>query len=444
MTESKQLGGIKAFIVLWLGQLVSLIGSRITNFGLRVVVFQTTASVTQLALISVCTVLPIILLSPFAGVIVDRFDRRRVIIISDSGAFLTTVAIALLLLTGNLEVWHIYLTTAISSAFSAFQWPANIASVSMLVPKKHLARASGLTQLGKAISQLISPLLGAVMLVTVKLQGIILLDLISFIFSIFTLSLVRFPKLKTNTSQKLSQAFVLKEIGDSCKYITNRLGILGLIIFLACINFLVGTVEVLATPLVLSFASTTTLGTILSIGGIGMVVGGVLFSIYPQSQRYINITFNFTLLLGFWIVVVGLKTSVILVTLAIFIIFFSLPFINGSSLLIFQRKVALEMQGRFFAINDMLAKTSLLFAYLIAGPLADRIFEPLMEIKGLLANNVGQIIGVGPGRGIGLLFVIMGTLTMLLTIIAYQYPPLRFIEDRLSAGKSPRSQDPKG
>ena len=120
MTESKQLGGIKAFIVLWLGQLVSLVGSRITNFGLRVVVFQNTTSVTQFALISVSAVLPIILLSPFAGTIVDRFDRRRVIIISDSGAFLTTVAIALLLLTGNLEVWHIYLTTAISSAFSAF------------------------------------------------------------------------------------------------------------------------------------------------------------------------------------------------------------------------------------------------------------------------------------------------------------------------------------
>ncbi|MDJ0715616.1 MAG: MFS transporter [Prochloraceae cyanobacterium] len=429
MTESKQLGGIKAFIVLWLGQLVSLVGSRITNFGLRVVVFQTTTSVTQFALISVCTILPVILLSPFAGVIVDRFDRRRVIIISDFGAFLTTVAIALLLLTGNLEVWHIYLTTAISSAFSAFQWPANIASVSMLVPKKHLPRASGLTQLGKAISQLISPILGAVMLVTVKLEGIILLDLITFIFSIFTLSLVRFPKLKTNISQQLSPALVLKEIGEGCKYIAARLGIFGLIIFLAGINFLVGAVEVLATPLILSFASTTTLGTILSIGGIGMVLGGVLFSIYPQARGYINITFNFTLLVGFCIVAAGLKASVILVSSAIFIVFFSLPFINGSSLLIFQRKVALEMQGRFFAINDTIAKTSLLVAYLITGPLADRIFEPLMDIKGLLANNVGQIIGVGPGRGIGLLFVIMGTLTMLLTIMAYQYPPLRFIED---------------
>ena len=235
----------------------------------------------------------------------------------------------------------------------------------------------------------------------------------------------------SHISQQLSPALVLKEIDEGCKYITSRLGILGLIIFLAGINFLVGAIEVLVTPLVLSFASTTTLGTILSIGGIGMVLGGVLFSIYPQFQRYINVTFNFTLLLGFCIVVAGLKASVILVSSAIFIVFFSVPFINGSSLLIFQRKVALEMQGRFFAINDMIAKTSLLVAYLITGPLADRIFEPLMEIKGLLANNVGQIIGVEPGRGIGLLFVVMGTLTILLTIIAYHYPPLRFIEDRL-------------
>ena len=423
--------GMGVFILIWFGQLVSLIGSGLTGFALGVWVYQSTGSVTQFALISLSTTLPLITISPLAGALVDRWDRRWVMILSDSGAGLSTLALTLLLVTGRLEIWHIYLATAVSSALSAFQWPAYIATTTLLVPKQYLDRASGMTQLGSAVSRLISPVLGGVLLVTIQLQGVILLDFATFLFALVTLLSVRFPKAKATAGSKSGKGSLLREIAYGWTYITDRPGLLGLVIFFVAMNFLAGVVEVLVTPLVLSFASATTLGTVLSIGGSGMLIGSLVMSTYGGPQQRINTVFGFMLLGGLCILAAGLRPSVPLFALAAFLFFLGLPLINGSSQVIFQRKVVPDVQGRVFALNDALAGASLLLAYGIAGPLADRVFEPLMAPNGLLAGSVGQIIGVGPGRGIGLLFIVMGALTMLGTIAAYQYSPLRLVEHEL-------------
>ena len=422
--------GMRVFTIIWFGQLISLLGSGLTNFALGIWVYEQTGSVTQFALISLFITLPLILLSPLSGALVDRWNRRLVMIFGDLGAGLSTVAIALLLATGRLEIWHVYLTTAISSSFSAFQRPAYTAAISQLVSKKHFGRAGGMNQLGEAVAQLIAPMLAGLLLVTIRLNGIILIDFITFLFALATLLIVRFPDIQINKDETQVRS-LLHQAADGWKYIACRPGLLGLLILLTTSNLLVGAVSVLVTPLILSIASAAILGTVMSIGGIGMVLGSIVVSTWAGPNRKMSSVFGFMLLNGLCIFSAGLRASVPLFTLVAFLFFFSLPFIRVSIQVIYQKKVALDLQGRVFAVNGALTAASMPVAYAVAGPLADRVFEPLMAVNGPLASSIGRIIGIGPGRGISFMFVLIGIFLMLLTITSYQYPRLRLVEEEL-------------
>jgi MFS family permease len=422
---------MRVFILIWFGQLISLTGSGLTGFALGLWVFQRTGSVTQFSLISVFTMLPLILLSPVAGALVDRWDRRWAMIFSNSGAGLSTMAIALLLLADQLKVWHIYLAMAAISTYSAFQWPAFAAATTLLVPKQHLGRASGLVQIGQANAQIIAPMLAGVLVMSIQIQGVLLIDFASYLFALVTLLIVRIPKPKTTAKSAAGKGSLLREIAYGWTYITARPGLLGLVIFLAISNFLLGMVGVLVTPLVLSFASPTVLGIVMSIGGIGMLVGSLVMSAWGGPKRRAYGVLNFMLLGGVCILLGGLRPSAPLIAVAAFLFFFGLPIINGCYQTIMQSKVAPEVQGRVFAVNGMIAWSSMPLAYLVAGPLTDHIFEPLLAAGGPLTGSIGRLVGIGPGRGIGLLFIVLGILIVLAVAGGYRYPRLRLVEDEL-------------
>ncbi|MUG96213.1 MFS transporter [Scytonema sp. UIC 10036] len=432
MAQINVVSGIGVFVPIWIGQTVSLLGSGLTGFALGIWVYQQTGSVTQFALISFFTALPGVLISPLAGTLVDRWDRRKAMLLSDLGAGLSTSAIALLLFANRLSMWHIYLAMAIVSTFSAFQWLAYTAATTVLVPKKHLGRASGMVQLAEATAQILSPALAGLLVVKIQIQGVILIDVSTFIFSVVTLLLVRFPKLETTLQEeKVGKGLLRREVTYGWTYITTRSGLLGLLMFLAVNNFVTGVVSVLVTPLVLSFASITVLGTVQSVAGSGMLIGSLLMSVWGGSSRRVYSLLSFTLLGGLCIIITGLRPSVPVFFVAGFLYFFGLPIINGSSQAIWQSKVAPLVQGRVFAVRRMIAWSSLPLAYLVAGPLADRVFQPLLVVDGPLAGNIGRIIGVGPGYGIALLFVVMGMLMVLTSIGGYLYPRLRLVEEEL-------------
>jgi MFS transporter, DHA3 family, macrolide efflux protein len=423
---------MRVFLLIWFGQLISLIGSDVSSFALGIWVYQHTGSVTEFALISISVVLPGIVIYPLAGILVDRWNRRSCMLLADLGAGLATGAIAILLFVGRLEIWHIYLATAAKSTCGAVQLPAYAASTTLLVPKQYLGRANGLINLGQSIAKLISPMLAGILIVAIQIQGVILLDFVTFLFALVTLLSIQLPQVKTtDAAGTAGKDSLLSSAVDGWNYITDKPGLLGLLIFMFTTNFLVGIVEVLATPLLLSFASTAVLGTVLSIGGSGMVIGSLVMSAWGGTKRCMNSVFGFMLLCGLCILIAGIRPSAPLFSLAAFLFFFGLPMVNGSIHVIFQKKVMPKLQGRVFALKNMVAESSLPLAYIFAGPLADRVFEPLLTPGGFLAGNVGQIIGVGPGRGIGLMFIVTGALTMLLTVIAYQYLPLKLVEEEL-------------
>jgi DHA3 family macrolide efflux protein-like MFS transporter len=431
MDERAAIRGVRTLIIVWLGQLVSLIGSGVTGFALSIWVYQRTGSATQFALIAFCGVLPSVLLSPLAGALVDRWNHRWTMILSNTGGALSALMIASLLAAGWLEIWHIYVVAAINSTLSAFQWPAYTAATTLLIPKQHLGRAGGMLQMGQAIVQLGAPGLGSLLLEIIQLQGVILLDFIACFFALATLLCVRFPKTKATPIGGPEKDSLLHEVAYGWAYLTSQPGLLGLLIFFATSNFLAGIVGVLFGPLVLSFASPIVLGTLLSIAGIGTLVSSLVMSIWGGPQRRMQAVFSVMLLSGLCILITGLGTSILILGIAIFLFFFATSVLNVCTQVIFQRKVAPYIQGRIFALRGGITSASLPFAYLVAGPLADYVFEPLMVPHGPLAESVGQLIGVGPGRGIGLMFMVMGILTMIVTVVAYHYPRLRLVEDEL-------------
>jgi MFS transporter, DHA3 family, macrolide efflux protein len=426
--------GMRVFLLVWFGQMVSTIGSGLSNFALDVWVYQQTGSVTQFALAFLFSSLPPLLLIPFAGSLADRWNRRYCMIISDSGAGLSMLAIAILLFTGKLAVWHIYIAVAFSSGFSSLQWPAYTAAIPQLVSTENLARANGLTQLADAMKMLLPPILGGALLMSIQLQGVLLIDFITFLISIFTLSIVRFPHTRTTDPAQTdrSSPSMFAEFIEGLKYVRARPGLLGLILFFAAANFFLSIISVLLTPLILSFTTPAMLGQILFIDGIGMLLSTLLISTRGGPTQLVRNILGFQLLSGLCIAATGWSRSIPLVALSAFIFAFGSPIVNCCSQVLLQRKVAQEVQGRVFALEGMMINFLQPIAYIMAGPLADRVFEPLMAVDGALAGTIGQIIGVGSGRGMGLMFVIVGGLSMLLPAIAYQYPRLRFVEVELA------------
>jgi DHA3 family macrolide efflux protein-like MFS transporter len=419
------------FAIIWFGQFVSLVGSGLTSFALGVWMFERTGSSTQFALIGLSAVLPRVILSPLAGTIVDRWDRRRAMILSDAGAALSTLVLAVLLFANRLDTWHVYLATGVSAAFSTIQWPAYAATTTLLVSKQNLGRANGMVQFGQAVADILAPALAGALVQTIRLRGVILIDVVTFLLAIATLLLVRFPKPQGVTPGEPQVASIKQEITFGWRYISARQGLLGLLVFFAAVNFLWGMVGALITPMILGFASSDTLGIIISIAGAGMLAGSLAMSVWGGPRRRINGVLRFEFLSGICFLLIGLRPSFWTTAIGAFGAHVTIAVVYGSNQAIWQSKVAPNVQGRVFAAQQMIARAAAPLAYLLAGPLADKLFEPLLATTGVLADSVGQITGVGPGRGIGLLFILMGVTKMAVTLIGYAHPRVRLVEDEL-------------
>ena len=415
------------FLLLWIGQLVSLTGSGLTGFSLGIWSYQRTGSTTQYALIFAFTSLPAIIISPFAGSLVDSWDHRRALIASHIGIGASTLFLLLLFFSGRLEVWHIYLTTAFQAALNTFQWLALSAAVTLVTPQKHLGRAGGMTQLSEAVARVVAPASAGVLLLSVGLWGVLAINCLTALVAVLTLLVTRIPKAHSEETEK----DLRRDMSFGWSYVTKRKGLLSLLILFALTNFLSGTVIVLSTPFILSFASVATLGTILSIAGAGMVAGGLVMSAWGGPKQRVYAVIGFQMLAGLSIIVAGFSSSAAIVAAATFVFAFSVASTLAASQAIWQSKVDPSVQGRVFAVRRMIAWSTLPIAYLLAGPLADKVFNPLLVAGGPLAATAGRVVGVGHGRGIGLLFVFLGCFVVLISAVALMSSQLRLIEQKL-------------
>ena len=420
---------MRDFLALWFGQLISTVGSGMTAFALGVYVYQRTNSATDFALIFLAGMLPRVIFSPIAGVLADRFDRRRIMIISDLGAMIGSGIAFVLAAAGHLETWQVYLVTAVTSAFSALRVPAYTATAGALVPKKQHGRVGGMIQLNDAIGQVIAPMAAGALISAFHMTNVLFIDLITFVVSLITLFIVVFPVMTHNTERRGS---FIKDIKYGWDYLVARPGLMGLLVVFVIGNFFVGNAQALLTPMILGFASTKVLGAIMSIAGIGMVIGGITLSIWGGGKNRIYTILGFYILLGFGIMLAGFVPSAWTVGIGIFLAYLSLPFIIGTTSAVLISKVAREVQGRVFSLRVMMVAFSFMIAFVAAGPLADKVFEPLLAPNGVFASSVGSLIGVGEGRGIGLMFVILGILAMVTALSGFLSPHLRNVENELA------------
>lgn len=432
---------MQKFIILWIGQLASLTGSQLTGFALGVWVYQQTQSTTLFALMTALNVIPVILLSPLAGSLADRWNRRNAMLLGDLGSGICTMILAVCAWQGFLPIPLLALLTALNTAFSSFMRPAFTAAIAQLVPAEKLAPANSMLQLSYAIGALIAPLAGGLLLSNIGLWGVLSIDVATFLVAVVTQLAVQIPSLpQTNEASS-----AVTSLGDhplyAWKFLRERPGLLALLLFFTSTNFLTGLCQVLMTPLILSFTNVSVLGAILSAGGAGMLVGGGLLGFLSDRRSRISAIVTFSLLGGGVLILVALKTSIALWFVGAFLFFLGMPLTHGSGQMIFQNKVPLAEQGRIFAFNEAVAGSALPISYLIAGPLSDRVFEPVMQPNGLLASSAGQLLGTGPGRGIALLFVIAGVLQSGLALAILKYPPLRDVE-RLLPNIVPVSDPP--
>jgi hypothetical protein len=288
-----------------------------------------------------------------------------------------------------------------------------------------------MVQMGDAISQLASPAIAGALIVTTGLAGVIWIDFFTFGIAVLTLLLVRFPRYTVSTTEQAEGSNVLQGAQFGWRYITDRPGLFGMMIYFAFVNFFFAMISPLLQPLVLELGTPETLGFVFSIVGLGMLAGTVVMSIWGGPRRRIRGMLGFGAMTGIFLAVAGLSPSIALITVGGFGVMFCVPILNAASQAIWQTKVPHAIQGRVFAVRRMISLSVAPLGVLAAGPLADRVFEPLFLPGGLFANNVGRVIGIGAGRGIGLLIVMMGLLSTLAAAAAYLHPRIRLVEFEL-------------
>ncbi|HEV7785503.1 MAG TPA: MFS transporter, partial [Thermoanaerobaculia bacterium] len=434
--------GMKAFLVLWAGPFISAIGSSLGGFSLGVWVYERTHSATSFALVAFVGTVTLLLLSPVAGAVADHWDRRKLILLADLGSALTTATMAVLFFTHLMQPWMVYPIAVLMMTFLAFQGPALGSSVPLLVGRKQLARASGIAQTGRAISQILGPLTAGILIGWIGYQGVALVDALTYLVAVTAALLIRIPSPPPLEGAAVQRS-VRANLAFGWSYLQQRKGLVALLILFGVTNFCMGMVQVLLTPLLLSFATPVELGTVSSTAAVGVLVGGLAVAIWGIPRHRVLTVLGVIVVQSLILFLGGAQPSIPLIALAAFLFMLAIPFALASTQTILQSKVASAVQGRVFAVSGMVSAGALPLAALLAGPLADKVFGPLLLPGGRLADTpVGHYLGVAPGRGVGLMFICLGILSLITVGLFALNPRLRNLESEIPDALLPEPAAP--
>lgn len=431
MDDTKARHESRAFLTILIGQLVSIVGTGLTNFAIGVWVFQRTGSVTKFATTMLAITLPSILIAPIAGALVDRWNHRLTMILADSASALCSAVLALLLYMNILQLWMAIVVIAIAAMVSVLHGLAYAASVPLLIPQKHLSRAVGAMQIGPAIAQVLSPALAGFLLSVVALQSVIMVDAASFVIAVVTLLLVHVPDSQASHEGQTGKGSLFKEALAGWSYIRVRGGLLWLLFFFTVSNFVMAMSNVVLTPMLLSLSSVRVVGTIASAASLGMLTGSILLSVWGGPRKRIYGVLIFNLLFSLFMMMLGVRPDPWLIGIAGFGFVFCVPIVDGCSQTIWLSKTPPDLQGRVLSVKQMVGWSVAPIAFLMAGPITDRVFEPAMSAHGALAGSIGTVIGTGKGRGMALVILLLGLSSLLVTLASLASRRVRSLEENL-------------
>ena len=433
---------MKTFLTIWVGQLVSTLGSFMTVFALTLWVWDQTESATALTLVLFFAQLPRIVVTLFAGMITDRFNRQRLMLLGDTSAAISTAVVGGLWLTGSLQIWHLCAVMAVHGCFSQLQQLAYSASIALMVPKAQYTRAGSLNAALGFAAAILSPVFAGSLYPQIGLGGIMVIDLLTFTVAFGTLLSVTLPQppkepLKEPADQQLPENqtkqplnFSVRDLTFGFRYIKASPGLSAMVIAFTLFAIPNDMGRALYNPMILARTGgdAQLLGTVTTMAGVGGVVGALAVSIWGGFNRRID-----GMLLGFIgtglsKLVLGMGQSAWIWLPAQFFAHLHTPLIFSSSNAIWYAKVPPAIQGKVLAADTLVGLLVGAFSPLLAGPLADYVFEPAMASGGWLAPVFGPWLGIGPGSGIALLYC--GSAIAMVTVgsLGYCFTTLRKVE----------------
>jgi MFS transporter, DHA3 family, macrolide efflux protein len=433
--------GMRAFTIVWAGQFVSLLGTSMTQFALTIWSWKFVTEIqpvdnpaTAMALVGFFNFAPAVIFSPVAGALVDRWNRKLTMMLVDLAAGLATISIFLLYTSGNLQIWHLYVAGAFTGLFQAFQFPAYSSAISMMVPKEQYTRADAMMGLVESFSTVFAPVIAGVLLGIIGIAGVMTIDIVTFLAALGTLAFVFIPQPPPSEGHAEGKGSLLHESIYGFRYIFARPSLFGLQMTFFFGNLLASMTFALFAPMILSRTANSeiTLAIVQGALGVGGVLAGIILATWGGLKRRVyGVIFGWMLsgLLGSLILGLG-RGLVVWVIGAFFSSFFS-PVINASNQSIWQSKVPPDLQGRVFGVRRLIAQIVGPLGIVLAGPLADRVFEPALHEGGSLVGTFGWLVGTGPGAGMALLMIFASLGIAVVALVAYSIPAIRHAEDIL-------------
>lgn len=399
------------FMLIWLGELISAVGSGLTSFGLGVYVFQQTGSAGSMALVTLLAFLPTLLLSVPAGVLADRYDRRLLMMVGDGCSALGILYILLCMLGGGAKLWQICLGVFISSTFSALLEPSYRATVTDLLTKEEYSKASGLVSLAGSARYLISPILAGALLAVSSIKLLLIIDICTFFPTVFAAALVRKEIAVKPMERKPPFGQSLRQGWNA---ITDRRGILILVAVSSVMTCFMGSFQILAQPLILSFTDSATLGIGETVCACGMLASGLFLGARGIKSGYVKVLSVSLLLAGLTMVAFGLWENIYTICLFGFLFFATLPFANNCLDYLVRTNIPDELQGRAWGMIGFLSQIGYVVAYAGAGAAADGIAAGLQ---------------ISVGRGAAGVIIIAGVLLAIAALTLYPMKSVRALEE---------------
>lgn len=424
------------FILVWLGQTISSLGSSLTSFGFSVWLFEELDTAMPFVITGMALSLPRIILSPLAGSLADRYSRKRIMIISDTGAAIVSCFLLSMVISGQFSAWLIYLSAFLSAVFGSFQNPAYMAATATMIPKEELVRFGGIQQFGNAAILLLNPILGALFYASIGLGGIIMIDLATFIIAVVILIFIPIPQPELVTETNPDEGkhsrlqIVASDFRFSWKYLQSRKGFLGLLLFGAGIDFFTMLGAIVTSPLVLSFGNEINLSVIQFSSGVALLISGLVISAWggPKKNR-VAVGYLAICLSGIGVLIVGVASQFYLLVIGMVISIFFDPISSTLLGAIWQMKIPHDIQGRIFSFRILVSQVNSVLSMVLSGLLADYVFtsSKFMD-SGAVSGFLGQLKGSAPGRQYALVYIISALGICVLSVFALFNRNIRQVE----------------
>ncbi|HEY2707368.1 MAG TPA: MFS transporter [Caulobacteraceae bacterium] len=427
MTNDRRLGVYYALLVT---QVVSLIGSQVSEYAVSIAIFRATGHATPLVLVAFFSSAPGIILGGFAGALADRFDRRWMMLIANVGYTITSGLLLLSFASGAFQLWHLYTIAFAASVFATLERPAFQASVATLAPDSHRDRANALAQLTYPASGAIAPALAGLLYVAIGVAGSIAVDVATFVVAIAVLAVVRIPRPAETAEGRAMRASVWRQAFDGFRYLAARPVLFGFCGYVSAVNLVASLAFVLLTPYALArTGSAQLLGLVLAAMNVGGIAGSLTIGARGQFRSRLGVVIAAIFAAGACLSLAGAAQSAPTLAASLFLLMFALAFTNAPFWSFMQAKIAPDLQGRVFAAYLQLITLLTPLAFLVAGPLADRVFEPARRTPAW--SSVGWLVGAGPGAGMGMILVLSGVVLVALTLAVVAIPSVRRLETDL-------------